>query len=572
MQPNPLLGVVFHWLGGLASGSFYVPYKGVRKWSWETFWLAGGMFSWLICPWIGAFLLSHDLLAVLKETPSHTFWMTYLMGVLWGLGGLTFGLTMRYLGMSLGMAVALGYCAAFGTLVPPIVKGEFADKLLNHSGTSAGGPIVLMGVVVCLVGIAIGGIAGLALIARMETPGDRDLIGEVRMAFNAWFARLSGHFSRKRESSGSAGMPFVVFQLMDSYVLSNFLFYFFLWLAAFVTMTQIYNFFEMVGDSVKNHIALSRVLTFHLFLTPLLIYDTLPVAVLLAVLVTFGVMTKNNEVIAFKACGVSVRRLGVPVLLMSGILSAALFAADYSWIPQANQIQDAIHNEIKGRPVQTYLHPGRKWVIHNSRIFYFRGFDANEKLMIEPYVYEIDPKTFRLVRQISANRARWQSNIKQWVWEQGTAFNICNGVDECNLQNFTVTSFPEITEVPDDFLIAAKQNQQMNYEELGQYVSYLQERGFDTVRLRVQYHKKFAVPVFALIMALISVPFGFLVGNRGAMAGIGVSIAIAMAYLGVDRLFEQMGNVNYLPASVAAWTPDALFALAGLYLLLRMRS
>jgi lipopolysaccharide export LptBFGC system permease protein LptF len=88
----------------------------------------------------------------------------------------------------------------------------------------------------------------------------------------------------------------------------------------------------------------------------------------------------------------------------------------------------------------------------------------------------------------------------------------------------------------------------------------------------VQYYKKFAVPVFALIMALISVPFGFLVGNRGAMAGIGVSIAIAMTYLAVDRLFEQMGNVNYLPAAVAAWTPDALFSLAGLYLLLRMRS
>ena len=160
MQPNPLLGVVFHWLGGLASGSFYVPYKGVRKWSWETFWLAGGLFSWLICPWIGGFLLTKDLLAVLHEIPSKTFWMTYLMGALWGLGGLTFGLTMRYLGMSLGMAIALGYCAAFGTLVPPIVKGEFADKLLNHSGTSAGGPIVLMGVVICLLGIVIGGWAG----------------------------------------------------------------------------------------------------------------------------------------------------------------------------------------------------------------------------------------------------------------------------------------------------------------------------------------------------------------------------------------------------------------------------
>ncbi|HEX7653125.1 MAG TPA: L-rhamnose/proton symporter RhaT, partial [Verrucomicrobiae bacterium] len=93
MQPNPLLGVVFHWLGGLASGSFYVPYKGVRKWSWETFWLAGGLFSWLICPWIGALLLTKDLFAVLHEIQPYTFWMTYLMGALWGLGGLTFGLT-----------------------------------------------------------------------------------------------------------------------------------------------------------------------------------------------------------------------------------------------------------------------------------------------------------------------------------------------------------------------------------------------------------------------------------------------------------------------------------------------
>jgi LPS export ABC transporter permease LptG/LPS export ABC transporter permease LptF len=413
---------------------------------------------------------------------------------------------------------------------------------------------------------------GLAMIARMEIPGDRDLIGEVRMTFNALFARISGKLARGRETAAvPLGMRFVVFQLMDSYILSNFIFYFFLWLAAFVSMTQIFNFFDLLGDVVKNHISLSRLLTYHLFLTPLLIYDTLPVAVLLAVLVTFGVMTKNNEVMAFKACGVSVRRLGLPVLVMSGILSAALFASDYSWIPQANQIQDAIHNEIKGRPVQTYLHPERKWVIHNSRIFYYRGFDAAEKMMIEPFVFEIDPKTFRLVREINANRARWQPTIKQWVWEQGSVRDI-DGVDEKKLEAFTVTSFPEITEVPDDFLIAVKQNQQMNYDELGNYVKYLQDRGFDTVKLQVQYHKKFAVPVFALIMALISVPFGFLVGNRGAMAGIGVSIAIAMAYLGVDRLFEQMGNVNYLPAAVAAWTPDALFSLAGLYLLLRMRS
>ena len=265
------------------------------------------------------------------------------------------------------------------------------------------------------------------------------------------------------------------------------------------------------------------------------------------------------------------RRLGLPVLLMSGALSALLFAFDYSYIPQANQIQDAILNEIKGRPVQTYLHPERKWIFHDYRIFYFKYFDPSEKLMVEPYVFELDPKSFHVLRELSANRARWQQNINAWVWEQGAARDIC-GVDECKVQNFTATTFPEITETPDDFLKEVKQDKQMNYVELARYIRDLQQSGFDTVKLHVQYYKKFAVPVFALIMALISVPFGFLVGNRGAMTGIGVGMAVAMTYLATGLLFDQFGNVNLLPAMVAAWAPDALFSVAGLYLMLRMRS
>jgi L-rhamnose-H+ transport protein len=200
MQPNPLLGVVFHWLGGLASGSFYVPYKGVRKWSWETFWLAGGLFSWLVCPWIGALLLSKDLFSVLHETPAYTFGMTYLMGALWGLGGLTFGLTMRYLGMSLGMAVALGYCAAFGTLVPPLVKGEFTAKLLQPHG----GKIVLFGVFVCLVGIVIGGIAGVRKERDMGNDGKSSAIAE----FSLWKGLAIATFSGVMSSCFSFGFQF----------------------------------------------------------------------------------------------------------------------------------------------------------------------------------------------------------------------------------------------------------------------------------------------------------------------------------------------------------------------------
>src|SRR6266436_664671 len=130
---NPFLGVCFHWLGGLASGSFYVPYRGVKKWAWETYWLVGGVFSWIICPWLLASVLTNDLFGVLGQQSLSTLWWTYFFGAMWGLGGLTFGLTMRYLGMSLGMGVALGYCAAFGTMVPPIAKSFFSSIPVESS-------------------------------------------------------------------------------------------------------------------------------------------------------------------------------------------------------------------------------------------------------------------------------------------------------------------------------------------------------------------------------------------------------------------------------------------------------
>ena len=415
-------------------------------------------------------------------------------------------------------------------------------------------------------------VAGVILIYRMEKPGDRDILGAARDAALRLIAIVTKPFERKQAAvSSNGGLRIVFFQILDNYVLSSFLFYFFVILFSFVAMTQVFTFFELLGDILKNHIAMSRVLTYHIYLTPKLIYDTLPISVLVSVLVTFGVMTKNNEVTAFKASGISVRRLGLPVLLMSVLLSGALFAFDHYYIPKANRKQDAIRNEIKGRYVQTYLHPERKWIIHDNRVYYFKYFDPTEKVMVEPYVFEIDFKDFHLIRMINANRARWQPNLKAWVWEQGTSRDSC-GVLECNVQNFTATTFKELDETPDDFLKEVKQDKQMNYLELRRYIADLQRSGYDTIKLQVQFYKKFSVPLFALIMALISIPFGFLVGNRGAMTGIGVSLGIAIAYWGVGQLFEQLGNVNQLPPAVAAWAPDGLFALAGLYFMTRMRS
>jgi L-rhamnose-H+ transport protein len=211
MIPNPFLGVVFHWLGGLASGSFYVPYKGVRKWSWETYWLVGGFFSWIICPWTLAFILTKDLPGVLQQQSASTLWWTFFFGALWGFGGLTFGLTMRYLGMSLGMGVALGYCAAFGTLLPPVFKSVIPSipvpETLGQIASSAPGQITLAGVGVCLFGIAVAAFAGLTKERQMPAEEKRKAIAEFNFRKGVMVATFSGVMSACFAFALTAGNP-----------------------------------------------------------------------------------------------------------------------------------------------------------------------------------------------------------------------------------------------------------------------------------------------------------------------------------------------------------------------------
>jgi LPS export ABC transporter permease LptG/LPS export ABC transporter permease LptF len=424
---------------------------------------------------------------------------------------------------------------------------------------------------------AVFAVAGLIFIARLELPGDRDIIGTVREGFGRITKAFSRAFkkpviSAPQIAARSFASRLGVFSLVDSYVLTGFLFYFLLVLSALVLLTDVFTFFDLLGDIVMHHIPMSHVFQYLFFLSPQLIYMMLPIGVLVGVLVTFGILTKNNEVTAFKACGVSLFRLGAPILLASTLLSVGLFAFDHYYVPGANQKQEALRNEIKGKQIQSYTHPEQKWIFgQGPRIYYYAYFDAIKKVMGGVYVYELDPNTFDLRGQIAAEKAVWDATQKTWIFYNGRSKRL-DGIAEKDFKTFQTATFPQLRETPQYFVSEITQDKQMNYRELARYIRTLRQRGFDTVRLRVQYYKKFAVPVFALIMAMISIPFGFMVGNRGAMAGIGVSIGIAMAYLGIDRLFEQIGNVGQLDPMVAAWAPDAIFALAGMYFILRLRS
>jgi len=203
MNPDPALGVLFHWLGGLASGSFYVPYKGVKHWAWETYWLAGGFFSWIIAPWILACFLTRDLFSVLSEAPASAIFWAFFFGLMWGVGGLTFGLTMRYLGLSLGMAVVLGLCAAFGTLMPPIFRGEFLTQVV---GTSSG-RVILFGIFVFLAGITAAGLAGISKERVMSPEQQKAAIKEFNLRKGIGVAVLSGVMSACFAYALAAGDP-----------------------------------------------------------------------------------------------------------------------------------------------------------------------------------------------------------------------------------------------------------------------------------------------------------------------------------------------------------------------------
>ena len=202
MDPNPFLGVILHMIGGLASASFYIPYGKVKNWSWESYWLAGGVFSWIIAPWTLALILAPDVVSILFQAPRESIAWAYMFGVMWGVGGLTFGLTMRYLGISLGMAIALGYCAAFGTLIPPVFDGKILQIVNTPPGIAT-----LIGVGVCLVGIAVTGMAGMSKERELSPEKKQETIKEFNFFKGIAVATFSGVMSAGMAYGFRAGEP-----------------------------------------------------------------------------------------------------------------------------------------------------------------------------------------------------------------------------------------------------------------------------------------------------------------------------------------------------------------------------
>jgi len=425
------------------------------------------------------------------------------------------------------------------------------------------------------------GLLGLALLPRMEQFRGESQWLQPLGRFRRWLrvrqlrkARARAAAARAANGNGdgrlaaepsSGSFP----RLLDLYLLRRFAFYFALLMGAFVFLFEAFTFFELLDDIARHRVPFLVVFNYFRYLTPYLLYNLAPLGALVAVLITLGMMSKNNEIVAIKASGISIYRLAVPLLLGGLTIAATMLILDDTYLPYANQRQDALRNQIKARSPQTYTRPQR-WIFgENAKIYNYDLFDPTQNLFGGLSIIELDPATFQMRRRVFATRAQWSESQNIWLLESGWIRDFNDG-HIARYERFPVTALPEISEPPSYFNREEHQASQMNWRDLRTYIDGLHRAGFDVATLTVQWHVKIAFPLIAPIIMLLAIPFAFLVGTRGAVGGVALGVAIGIVYWSTARLLEAMGGVGQLPPLLAAWSPDIIFFFLGFYFFFKM--
>lgn len=355
-------------------------------------------------------------------------------------------------------------------------------------------------------------------------------------------------------------------RVVDLYMLRNFLFYLIPTQLICMSLFYLFTFFELMDDVFKNDVSYWTVFDYFLFLIPQILILLIPISILIATLVTFGVLDKTSQIVAFKSCGISIYRIAVPVVLLSAALGAGLFVLQEYVTPYANQKQDSLRNVIKGRPAQTYYQLGRNWIFgEENRLYNYRHFDSQNNVFADVSVYDLDVSENRLNWHLSANKARWDPATRRWILTQGWRRDFTGG-SEPNYEQFEERAFA-FPERPSYFQQEVKESSKMTYGELKEYIRGLQRAGFEVDQLRTELYRKLSFPVVSLIMTVLGIPFSFSMGRKGALYGIAAGVVIGIFYWGMFGAFEVMGANGLLAPVLAAWGPNILFSTAGLLML-----
>jgi LPS export ABC transporter permease LptF/LPS export ABC transporter permease LptG len=413
---------------------------------------------------------------------------------------------------------------------------------------------------------------GVLLLIRADYEGENRVMAAFESAAG-WvqnkFAAL--RTTRKRVSRWAYSLTHhpKFFMLLDIYVIRGFWFFFALVLVVFVALFIIITLFQLLPDIVKNNIDSIVVGRYFLFLLPQILYWVVPLTVLLAILINLGTLTKTNEILAVKAGAISLYRMTTPLLMMSLLLSASIYLLQDFILPEANQRQQDYHDLIKGKAPQTYRDPERKWMAGSlDRIYHYNYFNPDQDIFGSFSLFEFEPHTLQLKRWVFAGRAEWTGF--QWQLRDGWIRNMVNG-RPAGYQPFSQIAFAEI-DTPDYFKKEVRMADQMTYVELRNYVDDLKQSGFDVSTLTVDLYRKLSFPLVSFIMAIIGIPFSFKTGKRGAFYGIGLCIAVGIFYWATFELFNKLGGINQLSPMIAAWFPNLIFGVGGVWLMLRVKT
>jgi LPS export ABC transporter permease LptG/LPS export ABC transporter permease LptF len=357
--------------------------------------------------------------------------------------------------------------------------------------------------------------------------------------------------------------------LLDAYVGKAYLRVLLLAFAGLLGIFYIGSFIDWSDNLFKGQATTSQLAQYMWYSTPQFVYYVLPLSALVGTLVTIGLLTKSSELIIMRACGVSLYRTALPLLVLGLLWSSLLFALEESFLATSNRKAAELKHLMRGGAPRTFDVLARQWVAgRDGRIYRYTYFDPRAKMLTGLEVYRFNEKPWGLAESISVQSASYKAD-GTWAADQGWERRFADNV---------VTSYTPIAEKAMTFEAASyfgteqPDADRLSFTSLRRYIAALRVSGFDVVPYRVALHRKIAFPFVALVMTLIAIPFAVTMGRRGALFGIGLGLLLAISYWGLSAVFSAIGGAGLLSPPLAAWAPNVLFVSAASYLLLTVRT
>ncbi len=483
--------------------------------------------------------------------------------LVFGILGLPLGITNRRGGRSSGFSLSIGIILLYYVMIN---NGE------HLAGTGAVPPAIAMWTPnILLLALGIYLLRRANRDAGAQRTGGNPLHRLIGMFRNLLVRRRSAPEAAEEGSSVLSRLDITFPNILDRYILKQFLKILGLVLLSVMSLAVIVNYTEISGDIRANEVPFHTVFAYYRFLIFEILNWTLPISVLVSTLVTFGVLSKNNEVTAIKSGGVSLYRVALPIIAVAGLISAFTYLFQDFVLPYSTQRSEALRRVIEGKkPLASSSGQQRLWFFGRGRyLINFLSYDRDRQALSQVQVFEFHPTEFRLSRRVFAQSAKWDG--RAWSFDNGWIRSF-NDAGQASFTPITKPVALQYSETPDDFETESKSPAQMTFAQLRRYVDTIRATGYAADELSVKLYSKTSWPFISLVMALIALPFAFRVGKRGALYGIGIALVLGITYWMIFAVFTKFGEVGNLPAMLSAWSANILFAIAAVYMFLHVET